>query len=154
LPPECASQPEPHPTNKADQHLRGFAKAEVAAPSHHIGGQSLHRRLDAYTPGLSRDLTDFVFETHQSLRSNRSCDLWAVCKTKPEELSLLRSRHGALRLIYLELEPLSDEARNAHHHPLTRTLTAHIDVAVIGVADVSVSPALQFAVEFVEHDIA
>jgi hypothetical protein len=30
-----------------------------------------------------------------------------------------------------------------------RTLTAHIDVAVICVVDVSVSPAFQFAVEFI-----
>ena len=86
LSPECASQSQPHPTNKADQHLGGFAKAEVAAPSHHIGGQSLHCRLDADPLGLSRDLTDFVFETPQSFRSNRSSDFWSVCKTKPEEL--------------------------------------------------------------------
>jgi len=128
--PECASQPEPHPTNKADQHLGGFAEAEVAAPSHHIGGKWLHCRLDADSLGLSRDLTDFVFETHQSLRSYRSSDLWAVCKTKSEELALLRSRHRALRLVYLELEPPSDESRNAHHHPLTHTLTAHIDKVI------------------------
>jgi hypothetical protein len=66
----------------------------------------------------------------------------------------LRSRYRALGLIYLELEPLSDEARNAPHHPVTRTFAAHIDVAVICVTDMSVSPALQLAVEFVEHDIA
>src|SRR5450631_3887409 len=133
----------------------GIGAAVTCRPlPHHRASGSLHCRLDAYALGLSRDLTDFVFETYHSLRSNRSSDLWTVCKTKPEELSLLRSRHRALRLIYLELEPLSDEARNAPHHPLTRTLTAHIDVAVICVADVSVSPALQFAVEFIEHDIA
>src|SRR5664279_628750 len=133
----------------------GIGAAVTCRPlPHHRANGSLHCRLDAYALGLSRDLTDFVFETYHSLRSNRSSDLWTVCKTKPEELSLLRSRHRALRLIYLELEPLSDEARNAQHHPLTRTLTAHIDVAVICVADVSVSPALQFAVEFIEHDIA
>ena len=124
--PECASQPEPHPTNKADQHLGGFAEAEVAAPSHHIGGKSLHCRLDAYALGLSRDLPDFVFETHQSFRIIRSSDLWAVCKTKPEELSLLRSRHRALRLIYLEFESLSDEARNVHHHPLTHAFATQL----------------------------
>jgi len=73
--------------------------------------------------GLSRDLTDFVFETQQSRRSNRSSDFWTVCKTKSEELSLLRSRLRAFCLIYFELEPLSDEARNAPHHPLTRTFS-------------------------------
>src|SRR5580704_19567309 len=91
LSPERTSQPEPHPTNKADQHLGGFAKAEVAAPSHHIGGQSLHCRLDADALGLSRDLTDVVFEASQSLRSNCPPDLWIVRKTKSEARSLLRS---------------------------------------------------------------
>ena len=104
--------------------------------------------------GLSRDLTDFVFEASQSLRSNRSFDLWAVRKTKSEELSLLRSRYRALGLIYLELEPLSDEARNALHHSVTRTFAAHIDVAVICVANMSMSPTRQLAVECIEHEIA
>src|SRR5664279_821687 len=98
----------------------GIGAAVTCRPlPHHRANGSLHCRLDAYALGLSRDLTDFVFETYHSLRSNRSSDLWTVCKTKPEELSLLRSRHRALRLIYLELEPLSDEARNAQHHPLS-----------------------------------
>jgi hypothetical protein len=138
-------------------HSVALASGQTANRSraiHHIGGQSLHCRLDAYALGLSGDLADFVFEASQSLRSNRSSDFWIARKTKSEELSLLRSRHRALCLIYLELEPLNDESRNALHHPVTRTLTAHIDVAVICVADVPVSPALQFAVEFIEHDIA
>jgi hypothetical protein len=41
---------------------------------------------------------------------------------------------------------------NAHHHRLTRTFTKHLDVPVICVAEVLVSLALQFAVEFVEND--
>ena len=94
-------------------HLGSFAEAEVAAPSHHIGGQSLHCRLDAYALSLSRDFADFVFEASQSLRSNRSSDFRIARKTKSEKFSLLRARHRALRLIYLELEPLSDESRNA-----------------------------------------
>ena len=51
-------------------------------------------------------------------------------------------------------EPLSDELCHAFHHPMTRTFAAHIDVAVICVADMPVSPALQLAVEFVEHEVA
>jgi len=37
---------------------------------------------------------------------------------------------------------------------MTRTFAAHIDVAVICVTDMSVSPALQLTVEFIEHDVA
>ncbi|MGA9245934.1 MAG: energy transducer TonB, partial [Silvibacterium sp.] len=37
--------------------------------------------------GLSRDLPDSVFEARQSLRSNRSFDLWAARKTKSDAAS-------------------------------------------------------------------
>jgi hypothetical protein len=37
---------------------------------------------------------------------------------------------------------------------VTRTFAAHIDVAIVCVPNVSMSPALQFVVEFVEHEIA
>jgi hypothetical protein len=33
--------------------------------------------------------------------------------------------------VYLELEFVRDEARDALHHPLTSPLAAHVDVAII-----------------------
>src|SRR6266700_7815380 len=63
-------------------------------------------------------------------------------KAEPEKLSLLWSCHCALRLIYLELEFVRDESRNALHHSLTGLLAAHVDVAVIGVAGIAVSAML------------
>jgi len=69
-------------------------------------------------------------------------NLWTGGKAESEKLSLLWSCHCALRLIYLELEFVRDESRNALHHSLTGLLAAHVDVAVIGVAGVAVSAAL------------
>ena len=65
----------------------------------------------------------------------------------------LRSRHCTLRFIYLELEFVRDEARDALHHPLTSPLAAHVDVAIIRVAEVAVATALELSVEFVEHEV-
>ena len=62
--------------------------------------------------------------------------------TESEKLPLLRSRHCALRLIYLEFELVRDESRNAFHHPLTRPLAAYADIAIIGVAQVAVAASL------------
>jgi hypothetical protein len=65
----------------------------------------------------------------------------------------LRSCHRTLRLIYLELELLCDEARDALHHPLTRAFAANVNVTVVRIANKTVSPVLQLAVEFVEHEV-
>src|ERR1017187_6303552 len=43
----------------------------------------------------------------------------------------LRSCHRTLRLIYLELELLRDELRDAFHHPLPRPLAANVDITWI-----------------------
>src|SRR2546425_1849857 len=44
----------------------------------------------------------------------------------PSKAFGVRSRHRTLRRVYLELEPLRDESRNALHHPLTCTLAANV----------------------------
>src|ERR1035438_10217530 len=89
----------------------------------------------------------------QSFRRNAALYLRTVRKAEPEKLPLLRSRHCALRLIDLEFELVRDESRNAFHHPLTRPLAAHVDIAIIGVAQVTVAASLQLTVEFVEHKV-
>jgi hypothetical protein len=56
-------------------------------------------------------------------------------------------------LVYLELELLCDEARDALHHPLTRAFAANVNVAVVRIENKTVSPVLQLAIEFVEHEV-
>src|SRR5215469_8155580 len=62
-------------------------------------------------------------------------------------------RHRALRFVYLELEFMCDETRNALHHSLTGTLAAHVDVAIIRVAGLAVATTLKLSVQFVEHEV-
>src|ERR1700694_2640564 len=115
--------------------------------------QFLHRRLhaDAFCP--SRDLPDSLLKPIQGLRRNHALDLRTSRKAEPEKLPLLRSRHRTLRLIYLELELLCDESRDALHHPLPRPLAANVDIAVIRISNEAMAPALQLPVEFVEHEV-
>src|ERR1700691_5053554 len=89
----------------------------------------------------------------QRFRRNRAPNVRTGCKAEPEELPFLRSCHRTLRLIYLELELLRDEARDALHHPLTRAFAADVNVTVVRIANKTVSPVLQLAVEFVEHEV-
>src|SRR5712692_7247613 len=94
-----------------------------------------------------------MLKPFQSFGRNRALDLRTVGKAESEKLPLLRSRHRALRFIHLEFELLRDESRDAFHHPLTRALAANVDVAVVRVANIAMSPALQLTVEFVEHEV-
>ena len=57
------------------------------------------------------------------------------------------------KIVYLELELLCDEARNALHHPLTREFAANVDVTVARITNKAMSAALQLAVEFIEREV-
>jgi 3',5'-cyclic AMP phosphodiesterase CpdA len=94
-----------------------------------------------------------VLKPFQSFRRDNALNFWAGAKAEPEKLPFLRSRHCTLRFVYLELEFVGDEARDALHHPLTSPLAAHVDVAIIRVAEVAVATTLELAVEFVEHEV-
>src|SRR5258705_9915250 len=105
-------------------------------------------------------LTPFARRVISRIRSLKrtsafgAIDRWTVCEAEPKKLSLLRSRHCTLRLIDLELELLRDKPRYAVHHPLTRTLATHIDIAIVCVTNIAMSPTLQLPVQQVEHKIA
>src|SRR5258705_2169830 len=153
LAPKSGPQSQPDPAREGDQHLGRFAKAEIAAPAPHILGQFLHCRLDADALGPSCDIPDSLFKPVQRFRPNRALDVRTSRKAEPEELSFLRSCHRTLRLIYLELELLCDEARDALHHPLTRAFAAHVNVTVVRIANKAMSAALQLPVEHIEHEV-
>src|ERR1019366_4651825 len=142
------------PAGEVDEHFGCFAEAEIATPAPQIGGQLRYGRLDADALCPSRDLPNSCFKPVYGLGRNDALDLRAGTKAEPEELSLPWSRHRALRLIHLELEPLRAESCDTLHHPLTRPLAANVDVAVVRVTNETMSPALQLPVEFVEHEVA
>src|ERR1022692_4251493 len=135
LPPQSRPESQPDPAGQANQHFRCFAESEIAAPAPHIRSQFLHRRLhaDAFCP--SRDLPDSSLKPIQGLWRNDALDLWASRKAEPEKLPFLRSCHRTLRLIYLELELLRDELRDALHHPLPRSLATNVDVTVVRISN-------------------
>src|ERR1700704_2558269 len=153
LAPEGSPQSQADPASESDQHFGRLAEAEIAAPTPHIRSQLFHYRLHAGALGLSRDVPDSLLEPVQRFRRDRALDVRTSRKAEPEELPFLRSCHRTLRLIYLKLELLREEARDALHHPLTRAFAANVNVTVVRIANITVSPVLQLAVEFVEHEV-
>src|SRR5207253_10825289 len=94
-----------------------------------------------------------MLKPFQSFGRNRALDLRTVGKAESEKLPFLRSRDRALALSHLEFELLRDESRDAFHHSLTRVLAASVDVAVVCIANIPMSPTLQLTVEFVAHEV-
>src|SRR5438445_11273976 len=94
-----------------------------------------------------------MLKPFRSFRRNRALDLRTVGKAESEKLPFLRSRHRALGLIHLSFELLRDESRDAFHHPLTRALAATVAVAVLRLAHIAMSPALQLPVELVQREL-
>src|SRR5438309_11180908 len=74
-------------------------------------------------------------------------------KTEPQELPPPWPRYRTLLLVDLEFELGSDELGDARHHSLPRSLTAHVNVAVVRISGVSVAASLQFPVQLVEYDV-
>src|SRR6185437_1379585 len=142
MPPHSGSQSEPDPAGQLNQHIGRFAEAEIAAPTSQVRGYLRYRRLqaDAFRPTCN--LPDAMLKPFQSFGRNRALDLRTVGKAESEKLSFLRSRYRALGLIHLEFELLRDESRDAFHHSLTRAFAANVDVAVVRVANIAMSPAL------------
>src|SRR2546428_589748 len=154
LPPQRCPKATSNPARKVHQQIGRFAESEIATPAPHIRSELRHRRLQAHAFGLSGDFPNPFLKPLHSLRRNSAPNLGTVGETESEKLPLLRSRHRALLVVYLELEPLRDESRDAVHHPLTRPFATNVNVAIVRVSNKTMSPALQFPVEFVEHEVA
>src|SRR5260370_39731777 len=154
LPPQRRPKSQSNPASQLDQQVRRFAEPEVAPPAPHVGSENLHRLGQAPALGLPRDFSNPILKALDSLRCDRPPNHRTVGDTEPEKLPLLRPRYRALLLVHLELELLHDESRDAFHHPLTRLFAANINVAIVRISHKAMSPALQFPVELVEHEVA
>ena len=91
-------------------------------------------------------VSDPLFECVESLW--RNAPLAPVIRdAEPQKLSLLRSRHRALRLVDLEPQLVGQEPAHRGHDPFAGATAANIDVAVVGVPAKAVTASGQFFVE-------
>src|SRR5216684_2283248 len=151
--PGDGTQPSPDPLVELAQHRRGFAEAEVAAPSDQITRQLLGDLREALSARAPRQLPDPCFEAIDGLRRDAAPRLLLARKAEAQELACARFGDRALGLVDPELETLGEELLDALHHPLARPLAAHIDVAVVGVAHEAMAALLQFLVQHVQHQV-
>src|SRR5258708_18228926 len=96
-------------------------------------------------------LPNLCFESLQTLRCDRNAS--QAVQSKAQELAFPRPPHPALGRIDLQAQVLLDPVLNRRARSFRRRLTAHIDVAVIGVAAVGVPSPVQFLVERVQVNV-
>src|ERR1700730_8281711 len=151
--PGDGAQPPPEPLIKFTQHRRGLADAEVAAPPDEVDGQLLDDLREAPSARAPRQLPNSRLEAGDHLRRNAPSRQRLACKAEAQELADVRLCNRALCLDDLQPEALRKEPFDSGHHPLARTLTAHVDVAVVGVAHEAVTTLLQFLVQHIQHQV-
>src|SRR5207244_7029257 len=137
--PGDGAQPPPEPLVKLAQHRRGLAEAEVAAPPDEVDRQLLDDLREAASAHAPRQFPDLCFEAGDRLRRDAPSRLSSTRVAEAQELADARLGNRALGLVDLEPEALRKEPFDAGHHPFSRALTAHIDVAVVGVAHEAVT---------------
>src|SRR5260221_2277975 len=151
--PGDGAQPPPEPLVKLTQHRRGLAEAEVAAPPDEVDGQLLDDRREAASARAPRQLPNSRLEAGDRLRRNAPPWLSSARVAEAQELADVRFGNRALCLVELLLEAPGQETFDACHHPFSRALTAHIDVAIIGVAHEAVTAFLQFLIQHIQHQV-
>src|SRR6516164_143865 len=153
LPPEVRSEPSADPCLQVGEHSWGLAEAKVSAPPEKVWREILDHLRQAVPSCPAGHIPDLRLELGERLW--RDAPLAPVIRdAESQEFTLLRSRHRAFRLVDLQLQLVGQEPAHRSHDPLPGAATANIDVAVAGVAAEAETPAGQFLVEIVEHEIA
>src|SRR5580704_12033833 len=151
--PDDRAQASPDPLVKLVQHRGGLAEAEVTTPSDKISGEFLDDLPGAFPTRAPRQLADLCLEAVNGLRRDPAPELPPTRKAEAQELADARLGDRALGLVDLEPETLGEELLDADHHPLACPLTAHIDVAVVGIAHKAVAALFQLLIQHVQHKV-
>jgi hypothetical protein len=151
--PGDGSQPPPSPLFKLAQRRRSFAEAKVAEPSSEIDGQLFDNLCKTSAPGAPCELPHSRLEPDYRLWCKAPPRVWPTREAEAQEFPSLRFGDRALRLVDFELEARGEETLNACHHSFACSLTAYIDVAIVGVTHETMTALLQFLVQDVKHQI-
>ena len=81
--------------------------------------------------------------------------MWRVGpgEAEAQEFALPRLRYRTLGRVDLESQLGFDEAADVGHHALSGPKAAHVNVAVIGIADEAMATPFELPVQFVQHHV-
>jgi len=134
--------------------IRGvWQKPKYPRHPRRYGARSSITLRQAEPPGPAGHLPDLRLELGKRFR--RDAPLAPVIRdAEAQEFAFLRSRYRALCLVDLQPQLIGQKPAHRCLDPFSGASAAHIDVAVIGVPAEAETPAGQFLVEIVEHEIA
>lgn len=148
------AQPPPDPWVEFPQHGRRLAEAEIRTPATKVLAQVLDDLLEAPSPCPSREFPDLLSEPIEGLASDPPFDPpSARGKAETQKLATMDPVHRALALVDPKLQAPFEKPDDTGHDALTSAMTADVDIAIIGKADVPVVACLQFPIEAVEHQV-
>jgi hypothetical protein len=136
------------------EYLRRLRKLKVRFPAGHVGPE-LFGDLRQPTPTrATRHLSDTLFEGLFRLVRNLALDLTAsaIPEGIAEELSARYGRNCRLRFVDLQMESVVEPTQPIEH-PFARAKTAHIHIAVVGIAHEVMATSFQFPIHLVEQHV-
>src|SRR3954453_3937196 len=142
-----------NPGVQIPQHNRGLEEVEIASPADQVSRQGRDQLGPTDAEHPTRQFPDPLLELLQGLHGDLPGRLDLVRDRESQELSLPASSHRTLRFVDLELKSGRQEATGACHDALSRPATAHVDVAVVGIAAEAETPTGQLSVKFVEYQV-
>src|SRR5713101_1928005 len=136
------------------ERLGGLRETEVGLPPRHVGPQLFRNLSHAATTDTAGDEPDALLERDECLGSYRNFD--RISRPPPQavaqELTPKDGTYRGLRLVHPKVK-LCVQAPQGAEHSLTSFLTAHVHVAVVGVASETLAPLFQCLVHFIEQHI-
>ena len=148
------TQPVPDPLVEFTEHSRRLGKLEVRLPTRHIGLQALHYFRQAPPSQAAGQVSDALLKGLQCLSGHRTFD--PLARTEPQfiaqELATGRLSNRRLGLVDLQMESIVELAQTIQHS-FARAATAHVHIAVVGVAHEAMASRLQFPVHLVQQHI-
>jgi hypothetical protein len=113
----------------------------------------LDRPLQRSPAPIAQPRSHLLLQTLYALRCNSWMALALHGARIAEELSLPWPRHRAFPLIDAQPQDFLKEDPDPAHHTLARRPTAHINVAVIGIADERKPPSLKLPVQVRQQNV-
>ena len=151
--PLVTPEPTPYPRVNFLEHRLRFRKAEILVPASEILPQVIYYRLRGNSTSALRPLTDFLLASLQSLRTHRAPVRPPTREAETKDAPPPWPINRALGRVDRKLQRALKKPCHTHHHPLASTLAPDIDVAVICIANETVSPLLKLSVQSVQQQV-
>ena len=147
-------QPVSQPFVQLTKDPRRLCQTEIILPAWDIVPQALRDFAQIAATSATRQLPDARLEGRQRFGRHRAFELavGGYPKAVAEKLPARHAPHRGFAVIDLQMQTLI-AAPQSGQYPFARALTAHIDIAVIGVTYKALTVALQHPIHFVQQHI-